>query len=265
MAQISIGDLAIMIVEPSRFQQKVISQELMKVGCTKIDCRETVTEALDFMRRYPPDLVISAMYLPDAEGVQLVSRMREDPALSSVPFMLVSSETRGSFLEPIRQAGSVAILPKPFSHEDLDRAVRSTLEFLDPDELDVEDYDPGELRVLLVDDSDFSLKHIGRTLENLGIEQVHTAHDGDEAMELIRQNTYDLVFTDYNMPHMDGEELAQTIRNHSNQPFVPILMVTSEQNNSRLEGVLQAGVNAVCNKPFSPGQLKGLIRSLLTE
>lgn len=265
MTQISTHELTILIVEPSVFQQKMISQELMNAGCTKIECVTNIAEAIEHMLLYAPDLVISAFYLPDGDGVELVTRIRSDDKIAHVPFMLISSETRGSFVDPIRQAGSVAMLPKPFRHEDLERALKATLEFIDPEELELEDYDTHELRVLLVDDSEFALKHIGNALESIGIQHVITAHNGEEAMSMIGQETFDLVFTDYNMPIMDGGELTQHIRTNSNQPYVPILMVTSEQNETRLQGVLQAGVNAVCNKPFSPEQLKALIRSLLSE
>jgi len=265
LAQISVNELAILIVEPSVFQQKMIGQELIDAGCTKIESVTGIQEALDSMLRYTPDLVISAMYLPDGDGVELVTRMRSDDATAIIPFMLISSETRGTFLEPIRQAGSVAMLPKPFRHDDLVRALRATLEFVDPEELELDTYDIHELKVLLVDDSEFALKHIAHALESIGIQHVVTAHNGEEAMSLLERDTFDLVFTDYNMPVMDGSQLAQHIRTHSSQPYVPILMVTSEQNQTRLEGVLQAGVNAVCNKPFSPDQLKGLIRSLLSD
>jgi len=265
LAQISVNELAILIVEPSAFQQKMISQELIDAGCTDIECVTGLTAAMDHMQRYTPDLVISAMYLPDGDGVELVTRMRSGDVTLKIPFMLISSETRGKFLEPIRQAGSVAMLPKPFRHDDLVLALKATLEFVDPEELELDDYDTHELKVLLVDDSEFALKHIGSALEAIGIQHVLTAHNGEEAMALIERETFDLVFTDYNMPIMDGGELTQHIRTHSNQPYVPILMVTSEQNEARLEGVVQAGVNAVCNKPFSPDQLKNLIRSLLSD
>nr|WP_246480126.1 response regulator [Motiliproteus sediminis] len=261
---ISVNELAILIVEPSVFQQKVISQELADSGCQTIDCVASKAEALDFMRRYSPDLVVSAMYLPDGDGVELVTAMRTDPKLERIPFMLISSETRLASLEPIRQAGSVAILPKPFRHDDLERALKATLEFIDPEELELDDYDTQEIKVLLVDDSEFALKHIGVALEAIGIQKIVTARNGTDALTAMQADTFDLVFTDFNMPGMDGGQLTQQIRTHSNQPYVPILLVTSEQNESRLEGVMQAGVNAICSKPFSPSQLKGLIHSILS-
>jgi len=80
----------------------------------------------------------------------------------------------------------------------------------------------------------------------------------------LANNFFDLVVTDYNMPEMDGKELTEYIRNHSQQASIPILMVTSEASHSHLAGVKQSGVSAMCDKPFEPSMVKSLIRSILT-
>ncbi len=67
------------------------------------------------------------------------------------------------------------------------------------------------------------------------------------------------------MPNVDGQELTEHIRNHSEQPTVPILMVTSEQNESRLAAVQSAGVSAIFNKPLSYDMAKQLIEQLVTD
>ena len=265
MALISVDELAILVVEPSKFQQKIIRTELAELGCQQIDTAGTVEDALEFMGRYTPDLVISSMYLPDGDGIELVSKMRTNSQLEGIPYMLISSEQRVDVLDPIRQAGSVAILPKPFQIKDLQKALQATVEFVDPTELQLEDYEADELSILVVDDSEFSLKHISRALENIGIGTVVRAHNGQEAIGELDRQSFDLIFTDFNMPEMDGEQLTHYIRTESSQPYVPVLLVTSEQNETRLTGVRQAGVNAVCNKPFDTNQVKAMIKSLLTN
>ncbi|MCW8884873.1 MAG: response regulator [Motiliproteus sp.] len=264
MPSLEISELSILIVEPSSFQQKVIRQELEQSGCNEIDTAKSIEEALVHLERYSADLVVSAMYLPDGDGVELVSQMRSSEALGEIPFMLISSEQRPDHIDPIKQAGSVAILPKPFCHADLEKALEATLAFIDPEELNLDSYNVEALQVLVVDDSDFSLKHIARALENIGVQKIIMAHDGKEALAKIEEYEFDLIFTDFNMPNMDGEQLTQHIREHSSQPYVPILMVTSEQNETRLNGVKRAGVNAICDKPFSPDHMKSLMVNLLS-
>ena len=58
-----------------------------------------------------------------------------------------------------------------------------------------------------------SRKHITRVLHSLGIRRIDHAEDGLRGLEMIEQNYYDFIVTDYNMPRMDGKELIDHIRN----------------------------------------------------
>ncbi|MNR08485.1 Chemotaxis protein CheY [compost metagenome] len=65
------------------------------------------------------------------------------------------------------------------------------------------------------------------------------------------------------MPEMDGRELIEHIRTSSQLVSVPILMVSGEQDEQRLAAVEEAGVSAICDKPFDIGTLKSLISQFL--
>jgi len=215
------------------------------------------------MRAARPDLVISALYLPDMSGTDLVGAMRHESDLEQVAFILISSETRPQALDPVRQLGVCGILPKPFSKEQLQTALRTTLDFMNQDSDLGEDIDSEDLRVLLVDDSPSARKFMRRVLENLGIDNFIEAQNGREAAAILSDTMVDLVVTDYNMPEMDGQALVEHIRKQSWQNSVPVLMVTSEANEGRLAAVQEAGVSGICDKPFEPTVVKGLLRKML--
>ena len=266
MIRLSLSELFVALVEPSQVQARVIQAELEQLGVRHVEHYASGTRALEAMADSPPDLVISAMHLPDITGTELVQRLRADERLREVAFMLVSSETGRRYLEPVRQAGVVAILPKPFRSEDLQRALRATLDLLNPDEIgDVGEIELEHLKVLVVDDSPTARRFVRRVLENLGLERFVEANNGREAAQRIDEELFDLVVTDYNMPEMDGAELTDYIRNKSGQATVPILMVTSESNDGRLSAVQQAGVSAICDKPFEPQTVRELLGRLLAE
>lgn len=264
MTDLIISDLLILLVEPSATQRKYIFSYLESMGIDNVDLADSAESALDSMDNVVPDLVISSMHLPDMTGSDLLLRMRENPDLSHVPFMLVSSETHYRYLEPIRQAGAIAILPKPFQLEQLRSALMSTLDYIDPEELEVSDIVPEELNVLLVDDSPLARKHIMRVLQNMGIESVTEAANGVEAVEIMKSAVYDLIVTDYNMPEMDGKDFIQYVREQSNQADVPILMVTSVSDESRLAMVENIGVSAICDKPFEVANVRSLLSKILS-
>jgi two-component system chemotaxis response regulator CheY len=265
MDTISISDLSILIVEPSMTSTRYIEEQLKSLDVRNIEHCGSGAEALEIMRKSPPDLVASSMYLPDMTATQLIETMRNDPKLEHISFMLVSTETSFAKLDPIRQAGIVAILPKPFSCADLRKALVGTTRFLEHGEAGIEQEDLEDLKVLVVDDSPMARKHIIRVLSNLGIEKITEAENGREAVDILERDFFDLVFTDYNMPEMDGEKLTRYIREKSTQRSIPILMVTSEENGSRLAAVQQAGVSGICDKPFDTDTILALIQNIRAE
>ena len=259
------GNLSILLVEPSHTQRRIIEQQCNELGLQHIQTADTGEAALAHMRLDKPDVVISSLYLPDMTGTDLVFAMRDDEALLEIAFMLISSETRLDVLDPIRQSGAVAILPKPFSVDDLQTALNATLDYLETPQFDLQEIDAEIVKVLIVDDSSMSRNHLRRLLEAVGIEHITEAGDGAEGADLINQHYYDLVISDYNMPHMNGQELLDFIRQQSGQPGLPVLMVTSESNQSRLAAVQQSGVSAICDKPFNSETIYQLLQQTLQE
>lgn len=260
----NVSDLLAIVIEPSNMQRKLIVAALERQGVTDIEEFEQAQPALERMQTITPDLVLSAMHLSDMTGSDLVHTMRQTERLAEVTFMLVSSETHYRYLEPIRQSGSIAILPKPFKEEDLARALSSTLAYLDAQH---EEGD-GEfefLRVLIVDDSRLSRRYVRQILSSIGVQEIVEAENGAQALELLASQQFDLLISDYNMPEVDGRELVEHIRQDSDQTSLPILMITSEQNEANLAAIQNAGVSALCNKPLAFEGLRGLIHNLIAE
>jgi two-component system chemotaxis response regulator CheY len=263
MQALTLSQLEILLVEPSGTQRRIIEDFLRGLGVEHVQWVQGAGTALEAMHSRQPDLVISAMHLPDMTGTELVQEMRFTDGLLDTPFLLISSETSLSYLEPLRQAGVIGILPKPFDREQLERCLYNTLDFLEPPELHLKRYAPDELRVLIVDDSLTSRHMVRQVLERMGIEQFREAEDGRAAITLIEEEYFDLIITDLNMPKMDGRELSDYIRHHSNQPSVPILMFTSDQDQGRLAAIAQCGVSAVFDKPFGADVLRSTIEKVL--
>lgn len=260
----SLHELAVLLVEPSSMQAKVIGAQMLKQGIAHVKTVGSGQAALQAIREDLPSVVISALYLPDMSGIELLHGIRNGKDFSGLPFILISSETRPQVLEPVRQSGVCGILPKPFNEQQLVAALNATLDLLSPDaSLEQADVDLESVRVLLVDDSAMARKHIRRVLENMGIMNFIEATNGVEAVQLLNSNMVDFVVTDYNMPEMDGRALVEYIRGQSWQRSVPVLMVTSEANNERLAGIEDFGIVGICDKPFNPATVKQLLGNLL--
>lgn len=267
MATINIADLSILLVEPSAVQLKIILKHLREEKIKNISGVGSGAGALEQLKEFQPDLIISSLYLPDMTAVELITEIRYHAEWHEIPFMLISSETKFSVLDPIRQAGIMAILPKPFDRADLHRALKTTADYIDPEEMVLRHFDVESLRVLVVDDSLLARKHIAKVLNNMGITNITLAVNGKEAVDIFSQaqEAFDLIVTDYNMPEMDGQELITHVRKVMANTYIPILMVTSEENETRLNNVQQSGVSAICDKPFDPDTVRDMLYRVLDE
>ncbi len=110
------------------------------------------------------------------------------------------------------------------------------------------------MKTLLVDDSATMRTIQKRCLLKLGVKEVHEAEDGVQALLLFESGHYDLVFTDWNMPNMNGLQLLKEIRQRDRQ--VPVIMITTEAERSRVLAAVQAGVSDYLVKPFTPDALR---------
>ena len=109
-------------------------------------------------------------------------------------------------------------------------------------------------RTLVADDSSTMRKIILRSLTAVGVTNAVEASDGEEAVKLFAPGKFDLVLTDWNMPGKNGLEVIQEIR--AQDKDVPIIMVTTEAEKSRVLEAIQAGVSDYLVKPFTADTLK---------
>jgi two-component system chemotaxis response regulator CheY len=258
-----LNSLYLILVEPSTAQTSIITRQFEDLGIEQFVNVSNGADALELISQGIPDLVISATYLPDMSGRDLVHEMRANPLWQDIPFMLISSMTSFAELDPIWQAGASAVLPKPFDATDLRRAINTTVDWESPQPLQFEQREPQNLRVLLVDDSAMARHMISRTLEKMGLNQIDEADSGRQAIPMLQKQGYDLLITDYNMPEMDGHELLLYIRQQSKNPDMPVLMVTTEGDEGKLEAMQQDGVSAIIDKPFAPITVKRLLEALM--
>jgi len=113
--------------------------------------------------------------------------------------------------------------------------------------------------ILVVDDEKNIVKGIKFSLEQDGM-KVDTAHDGEEALDLARQNSYDLIILDVMLPKMEGTEICQRIREFS---AVPVVMVTAKGDDMDKIMGLEYGADDYITKPFNILELKARIKAIL--
>ena len=116
--------------------------------------------------------------------------------------------------------------------------------------------------ILTVDDTASMRQMISFTLNSAGHEVIQ-ACDGKEALQLLQGRKIDLVIADVNMPNMDGITLVKNLREQPDYKFTPILMLTTESQESRRQQGKVAGATGWIVKPFNPEQLLNVVKKVL--
>lgn len=116
-------------------------------------------------------------------------------------------------------------------------------------------------KAITVDDSKTMRDMVSFTLKGAGFE-VLEAEDGKAALNVLGNNKVDVVITDLNMPNMNGVELIKNLRASPMHKFTPILMLTTESDDSKKSEGKTAGATGWIVKPFNPEKLIEVVKKV---
>lgn len=119
--------------------------------------------------------------------------------------------------------------------------------------------------ILIVDDSETTRAVIKKCLSMTGIELagIYEASDGAAALRVLDQNWMDIVFADLNMPGMDGIALINAMAKMNMLESMPVVIITSDRNEARIEELKKVGARGYLSKPFRPEMLENMLREVL--
>lgn len=116
------------------------------------------------------------------------------------------------------------------------------------------------LNVLVVDDSAVMRTMIIKTLRISGLPlgEIYEASNGQEGLQMLHDHWIDLALVDINMPVLNGEEMLDRVRANSETADLPVVVVSTESSETRIEMLQQKGAEFV-HKPFTPESLRQTI------
>ena len=112
------------------------------------------------------------------------------------------------------------------------------------------------MNIIVADDSMVVRSVVNKVIKSLGHHPMHAVHGG-EVLDILENegSEVDLILMDWNMPTMDGLEALKTIKKDTRFSSIPVIMLTSESDEKRIEMAHKAGVDGYIEKPFTPEEL----------
>ena len=234
------------------------------------------SEALDRAQAggRPFRLVLLDSSLPDDARFEAATAIKAKQPDVSLIILLFSAQIH-SEIKRYQQLGVSAWLSKPAKLRDLRRAIETILDAggsatkfaaiggqgrIVPSGLPVQ-----PLKILLADDNQSGLVIGEWMLKQLG-HCVETASDGEQVLVKVKSAEFDLILMDLEMPHMDGWQALQRIRQREAETGVrrtPILAVTADASKGTRDAVLKAGMDGYLPKPFKMDKLQETLKPFL--
>ena len=116
--------------------------------------------------------------------------------------------------------------------------------------------------IMTVDDSKTVRQMVGFTLKQAGYNVVE-AEDGNDAQRKMSTIQVNMLITDLNMPNLDGIGLTRWVRANPKYKYLPVVLLTTESQDSRKQAGKAAGATGWIIKPFKPEQLLAVVKKVL--
>jgi CheY-like chemotaxis protein len=265
----------VLVVDDNATNRRILDQILRS---WKIDSAtaDSVPQALTLMQQAKAEgapfcLVLADLQMPQAGGVALLERMRQDPDLAETAVIVLTSGEQAGDLARCNELGIAARLMKPVKQSELFDAIvtvrdSTMLEVEGPESTGIKGKASlGPLKILLAEDSVLNQRLAKALLTKEGHEVVVTG-DGREAVAAFRSNRFDVILMDVQMPEMDGFEATRIIRAaaQSEDRHVPILAMTAHAMKGDRERCLEAGMDGYVAKPIRAEELFQAIEAVLS-
>ncbi|GAB4477825.1 MAG: hypothetical protein OHK0044_24410 [Burkholderiaceae bacterium] len=264
----------VIVIEDNPTNRSILESQLRALA---MDCAtaENGRQALELLRAAaraatPFDVAVIDMQMPIMDGLTLAQTMRADPLLAPVRQLMLTSLVGDDEARVARQAGIEGYLAKPVRQQDL---IASLTRLFDATARAAEAPAAAKtqgLRVLLVEDNAVNQEVARVMLEDLGC-AVRLAGNGQQALDALAQESFDLVLMDCQMPEVDGFEALRRFRDpHGERRWAaardtPVVALTANALAGDEERCRASGFDDYLAKPFRQQQLAALIARHIKE
>ncbi|MEO5365784.1 MAG: response regulator [Magnetococcus sp. WYHC-3] len=213
-------------------------------------------EAIELVDSEDIDVIVSDVEMPTMDGITMCSSIKGSME-RDIPILLLTSETSDAGIQRGFDAGADDYLIKPVVIPELLSRVKRML-----------NASHGRMRperILVVDDSEMIRSMVGTALRSNGF-KVDDAEHGAAALVKLMEAEYQLMVTDYEMPHMDGVELVSRQRQRETSGRkLPIIFATQRNSQTDQVKMRSLGIQAYVAKPFTSDRIVAEVERVLAE
>ncbi len=243
----------ILVVDDHATNRKILEEMLLSWGLTPTAV-DSGAAALEELARHPYPVVLLDAMMPGMDGIALAERIRAMAGTKGTVLVMLSSAGAPEDGARIRQCGIARCLTKPVRPSDLLQAVAEGLgdrgeEPAPPEPLPRADR---SRRVLVVDDGELNREVARHLLEQRGHVPM-LVKSGEEALEAVAREDFDVILMDVQMPGMDGVQTTRVLRERGSR--IPVVAVTAHAMKGDRERFLAAGMDGYVSKPVRPREL----------
>jgi signal transduction histidine kinase/DNA-binding response OmpR family regulator len=255
----SAKSLSILMVEDNYISQKVAKSALLREGYRDIEIAENGKIAVKMFSEKNYHIVLMDIRMPVMDGLEATEKFREieQNDLTRTPTTIVAFTAYAieGDRERFISAGMDDYIAKPFQPEELIRVIEKYA-------LRHRFRTQRRLKILLAEDNKINQKVASKTLESFG-HQVDVVENGLEAVDKVKQNQYDLIMMDLEMPEMDGIEATRVIRKLEsenlregpNRKHIKIVALTAHSTTEDKARCQEAGMDDYISKPFRQSEI----------
>ena len=272
-----LADSSVLIVDDNETNRRILQETLEGWGMS-VEAVQSGRAALAQLKQTLSNqqavpLVISDVNMPEMDGFQLVEEIRADPALRETVIIMLTSGGRQGDNERCAELNVSAHLMKPVKQSELLNAIMSAVAPHARAEHDplaanraLESSALQSCNILLAEDGLANQKLAMGLLTKWGHE-VTIAENGEQAIDMWRDGSFDLILMDVQMPVLDGIEAAHRIRELEKESgqHIPIVAITARAMELDRQRCLAAGMDDFIPKPLRSDQLRRMIHKMISS
>jgi CheY-like chemotaxis protein len=274
-----IAGIKVLVVDDNPTNLFILREMLETFGCNPDTFQEPETALNRLKNSADYQLVITDYQMPGMDGVRLIQEIQQSDALKNLPIILLTSIDKNQIQSKIINSEKIRVIEKPIKIREFYHGIlemfghtRNSQGQVQPgrEKPAIAHYAekfaslPQPIRILLAEDNVVNQIVAASMLKKMQL-QVESVNDGFGAVNALRNNQYDLVLMDVQMPNLDGLAATEKIRNELKIKEVPIIALTAHAMKGDREKCLEVGMNDYISKPIEAETLYRILLKWLTR